>query len=172
MSEETRVVEAQLGREPRGRWRVARRCSFGWPQVLACAPRLEDGTPFPTLYWLSCPHLVEEVAVIESEGAADEWSERLSKDPSLRMAMLATDAQYRAARVMEGRGDDPCSLVGVAGQRDPFATKCVHAHVATTLAGLPDPIGDSVVRRVERECDCDRCSLLLSRDIASDGAGA
>ena len=163
MSEESRVVTAQLGREPRGRWRAAGHCSLGRPTVLASAPRLEDGTPFPTLYWLTCPHLNALVAAEESAGAAGRWAERAGVDPHLRFEILASDQQYRAAREIEGRGDDPCSDVGIGGQADPFATKCLHAHVATFLAGIPDPIGRETLTGVDVECVTDDCAALLVR---------
>jgi hypothetical protein len=157
------MVAAQLGREPKARFRVASRCSYGHPTVIANAPRCEDGTPFPTLYWLTCPHLVEAVSACESAGAAERWMERIRSDAHLRFEVLASDQQYRAAREMEGRGDDPCAGVGIAGQDDPCATKCLHAHVATYLAGIPDPLGRRTLDSVRLECESDRCCVLLAQ---------
>ena len=155
-------VAHQLGRTPRGPWRVAVRCSHGSPTVLAVVPTLEDGTPFPTTFWLSCPHLCAIAAAAESAGEAARWSARAAEDSSLIVSLLAADAVYRAARAIEGGGEDPCDGVGVAGQADPLAVKCLHARVAAAAAGLPDPIGVELLTRGPRECDDDRCACAPS----------
>ncbi|GAB4278145.1 MAG: DUF501 domain-containing protein [Coriobacteriia bacterium] len=170
MSVDAATVEAQIGRTPAASWRVAARCSKGHPTVIANSPRRDDGSPFPTLYWLTCPHLCEQVSKLESSGATDSWAKRVESDPHLAFELLAADQQYRAAREIEGMGDDPCSDVGIAGQRDPRATKCLHAHVATFLAGIPDPIGRDTVASVEPECRHDLCKALLECDTGPQSA--
>ncbi len=157
MSGDADTVARQLGRPPRGTWRVVARCSHGYPVVMATPSRLPDGEPFPTLHWLTCPHLVEAVGRLESAGEVERWAARLADDPALAARMRAADAAYRAARAAEGGGDDACASVGIAGQRDPLGTKCLHAHVAAALAGLDDPVGDAILRAVQRECDNERC---------------
>jgi len=155
------VVERQLGRAPRGAWRVAARCRHDFPQAIATAPELADGTPFPTLYWLTCPFLVEEIDDVESAGGVDEWAERLATDPVSADRMRAADAEYRRRRAMEGRGSgDPCAAVGVAGQRDPLATKCLHAHLAASLAGVEDPVGEGLLETLGDACSDARCGDL------------
>lgn len=155
------MVELQLGRAPRGEWRVAVRCRYDFPQVIATAPQLVDGSPFPTLHWLTCPFLVEAIDGLESAGGADEWAERLASDPSFAERMLAADAHYRALRTAEGRGcADLCAGVGVAGQQDPLATKCLHAHLAARLAGIDDPVGESLLETVGDACEDSRCGSL------------
>lgn len=151
------VVAWQLGRKPRGGWRVVARCSYGFPVCIATAPTLGPGEPFPTLYYLTCPHLVELVGGLESSGAVEEWRSRLAADEALASAMLRADEEYRAARAAEGGGVDPVPGVGIAGQRDPLAVKCLHAHVAAYLGGMSDPIGAAVVDRPGAECADRRC---------------
>jgi len=152
------ALRFQLGREPRGRWRVVARCTHGAPVVVATSPVLEGGEPFPTLFWLTCPTLSAIVSAMESEGATDAWSERLAGDPVLAGRMRAADARYRQMRRAEADGADPCHDVGIAGQRDPLKTKCLHAHVAAYLAGVADPIGEAVVANAMWECDDARCT--------------
>lgn len=152
------VVARQLGREPRGPWRVARRCSHGYPVVLSVAPVLEGGTPFPTTFWLSCPHLCSVVSAAESAGETSEWAARIAGDPELVVSVAAADSLYRAARAIEGGGEDPCPSVGCAGQADPLAVKCLHARVAAAAAGLPDPIGRALLARGPLECAGARCA--------------
>lgn len=151
-------VLRQLGRQPRGTWRVATRCSFGYPTVIATPSLLASGEPFPTLFWLTCPHLVEAVGRLESAGEVEAWATRLAADPVLAERMRAADALYRSARAHESGGEDACASVGIAGQRDPLATKCLHAHVAAALAGTGDPVGEAVLDTIERECSSERCA--------------
>lgn len=156
------VVALQLGRPPRGSWDVAARCDQGLPSVIAVAPLLEDGTPFPTTFWLTCPRLVAEVGGLESSGEHREWALRATDDPGLAMLMLEADAAYRAARTRAGGGVDPCARVGVAGQADPLTVKCLHARVAAALGGIDDPVGRAVLERLApgsalRPCDPGLC---------------
>jgi uncharacterized protein len=137
------------------------RCAAGAPAVVAMAPVLDDGSLFPTTFWLTCPRLVEAVHDLESSGAGARMSERIAGDPDLAASVVAADAAYRAARLAEGDGVDPCAGVGVAGQRDPRAVKCLHARLAAHLAGVPDPVGaltgEAVAGVIASACDEARC---------------
>ena len=159
------TVARQLGRAPRGAWSVAARCAWGRPTVIVTPPSLPGGEPFPTVLWLTCPWLAERVSALESAGGTGEWSARLAADESLASRMRAADGAYRARRARLAGGEDPCRGTGVAGQRDPLGTKCLHAHVAAALGGLDDPIGLELLESVQRECPDDRCapSLVESR---------
>jgi len=125
------------------------------------ASRLEDGEPFPTAFWLTCPHQSEALAALESSGAAAAWTKRVAADPGLAAAVRSADAAYRAARAAEGGGGDACTAVGVAGQADPLVVKCLHARLAARLAGIGDPVGAGVLEELEAgpgtECGDDRC---------------
>lgn len=160
MPGEAALVAAQIGRPPRDPWRVASRCSHGFPTAIASPPRLADGEPFPTLFWLTCPHLAEAVSDLESAGAAADWAARLGREPDLRARAEAADAEYRRLRAAEGGGDDPCADTGVGGQRRLTGTKCLHAYVAARLAGLDDPAGEAMLEHLERECADARCARL------------
>lgn len=157
------VVARQLGRAPRGTWRVVTRCSFGFPVTIATAPITETGEPFPTLFYLTCPHLIADVSALESAGELDVWRQRIASEDALARRMLAADAEYRNARAAEGGGSDPVPGVGIAGMRDPLAVKCLHAHVAAVLAGIDDPVGEGVLEGLVLEgrgleCTDERCS--------------
>lgn len=153
------IVEAQIGRPPRGTWVVAARCPTGRPAVIQTAPVLDSGEPFPTLYWLTCPWLLRLVSAEESAGGASRWAENVACDPELQARVLMADSEYRARRVLAGGGGDPCRG-GIAGQRGPGATKCLHAHAAAFLAGIADPIGEGVLASIERWCPDDLCAPL------------
>jgi hypothetical protein len=123
-------------------------------------PILANGEPFPTLMWLTCPWLVALLGRLESEGELEVWRERLSDDATLRAELLAADREYRLARAEANGGTDPCPAVGIAGQADPLAPKCLHAHAAAYVAGLRDPIGGAVLSGVRAECADDRCAAF------------
>jgi hypothetical protein len=161
------VVERQIGRPPRGRWRVALRCAYGHPRVIEIAPLLEDGSPFPTTLWLTCPWLVEAVSDAESLGGAAHWAARVAADSDLALAARSADAAYRKLRASLIDGEDPCANVGIAGQADPLAVKCLHARVAAALTGLSDPVGLGVLTSLSEiglapECPHDRCVAVES----------
>ena len=158
---DTDTVTWQLGRVPRGDWSVAARCAWTRPTVVLTHPLLPGAERFPTLLWLTCPWLCELVSAQESAGGTDAWSARLHADPALAGRLRAADEAYRVLRASEAGGADPCAGTGIAGQRDPLATKCLHAHVAAALAGLADPVGLAVLERMPRECPDDRCAAAL-----------
>lgn len=169
-SDDESVVAAQLGRPPRGKWRVALRCSFGYPSVILTGPLLDDGTPFPTLYWLTCPWLIESVGRIEGDGGTAQWAGRLALDEDLASLAMKADAEYRKRRGSETGAGDPCAAVGVAGQSDPLATKCLHAHAAAYLAGTGDPVGAGVLEQMATECDDATCDSLAVADPLQGGS--
>jgi len=156
-----------MGREPRGQWRTVVRCGHGFPQVIATAPTIEATTPFPTLFWLTCPALARQVSACEAAGDAARWAERLASDASFARRQMAADDAYRAARSAEGGGFDPCVGVGMAGQRDPLATKCLHAHVAAYLADIDDAVGEGVCALLERECRTAACGARTASGVAT-----
>ena len=92
------AVAGQLGREPRGVLEIAYRCPNGEPAVVKTAPRLPDGTPFPTLYYLTHPALTAAASRLESEGVMRAMTERLAADPSLAAAYRRAHESYLAER--------------------------------------------------------------------------
>jgi hypothetical protein len=92
------AVAAQLGRPPRGARAVAHRCPCGLPDVVETAPRLADGTPFPTLYYLTCPRAVTAVSTLESAGLMREMSARLAADEELAAKYQVAHERYLRRR--------------------------------------------------------------------------
>ena len=129
------AVAAQLGREPRGLRAVAHRCSCGLPDVVETAPVLEDGTPFPTLYYLTCPRAASAIGRLEGSGLMAEMTERLAADPALAAAYQAAHDDYVARRdAIEVLPGAP-SAGGM-----PVRVKCLHVLVAHELASA-NPLG-------------------------------
>jgi hypothetical protein len=143
--EDRAIVAEQLGRPPRAIRAVAARCPSGHPAVVQTSPRLEDGTPFPTLYYLTCPRLTSLVSTLEASGLMREMTERLGTDPDLAAAYLAAHRAYLAERdSLEPLGTD-VSAGGMPGR-----VKCLHVHVAHALAVGPgvNPFGDETLLRL------------------------
>lgn len=157
------AVALQMGRAPRTPWRVAGTCLFGFPQVIASPSRLDDGTPFPTLYWLTCPHLTEAASVAESSGVLAGWAARAQADPSLAEALETADTELRTRRAEESDANDACAGIGIAGQSSPVVPKCLHARVAVALAGIDDPLGVDLLRTAGSDCENGRCESLLAK---------
>jgi uncharacterized protein len=148
------AVALQLGRAPRAFRRVVRRCPFGLPAVTEQEPYDDDGEPFPTTYYLTCPHLVAAVARIEAGGGVDRWSEAAAADVALAASLReATERQRKLRRELAGerRGrDDGCSLeLGIGGTARPGRLKCLHAHAAFALARPPYELGERILAEVE-----------------------
>jgi len=129
-------VAAQLGRPPRGLRAVAHRCPCGLPDVVETAPRLPDGTPFPTLYYLTCPRAAAAIGGLEASGRMREMTERLAVDDRLRARYADAHRDYLARRdaAAAGSGVDqlPPGTQSAGGMPD--RVKCLHALVAHELA--------------------------------------
>jgi uncharacterized protein len=135
------TVHEQLGRPPRDALTVAHRCPCGNPDVVATAPRLSDGTPFPTFYYLTCPRAASEIGTLEASGVMRDMTERLAQDESLATRYRAAHESYLAER--RRYGDVP-EIDGVSAGGMPDRVKCLHVLVAHALAAGPgvNPIGD------------------------------
>lgn len=135
------VVGRQLGREPRAIRAVAHRCPCGNPDVIETSPRLADGTPFPTLYYLTCPRAAAAIGRLEASGMMAEMTERLTHDAELASRYRAAHESYLARR--EQLGSVP-EIAGVSAGGMPNRVKCLHVLVAHSLAvgaGV-NPLGD------------------------------
>lgn len=147
------VVAAQLGRPPRAIHGIAHRCPCGNPDVVTTAPRLPDGTPFPTLYYLSCPIAAGRIGSLEASGLMAEMTRRLAEDPELAAAYRAAHQRYLAERaeVAEQAGIDAVpEIAGISAGGMPDRVKCLHVLVAHALAAGPgvNPLGDEALARL------------------------
>lgn len=147
-AEELAVVAVQLGRPPRGTRGVAHRCPCGLPDVVETTPRLPDGTPFPTVYYLTCPRLASACSRLESAGLMRDMQERLRTDPDLSARYRAAHQDYLARR--EAIAQVP-EIAGVSAGGMPNRVKCLHVHCGHALAVGPgvNPFGDEVLDLVE-----------------------
>ncbi len=150
------AVHEQLGRPPRGLRAVAHRCPCGLPDVVETDPRLPDGTPFPTLYYLTCPRVASAIGTLEANGTMREMTERLRDDEDLRARYRAAHDAYVARR--EEIADVP-EINGVSAGGMPDRVKCLHVLVGHSLAAGPgvNPLGDEALALLPSWWSAGRC---------------
>jgi hypothetical protein len=148
------TVSAQLGRPARDVIGISARCVCGAPTVVSTSPRLADGTPFPTLYYLSHPAATAAVSTLEANGVMPELAELLIDE--VADAYTAAHESYLADR---NGIEFVAELDGISAGGMPTRVKCLHALVAHTLAAGPgaNPIGDVALERASwsaQVCEC------------------
>jgi hypothetical protein len=151
------TIHAQLGREPRGVLAVAARCVCGNPIVVRTAPRLPDGTPFPTQYYLTHPGAVAAVSTLEATGTMRELQDRLREEEELAAAYRAAHERYLEERYELG---DVPEIHGISAGGMPDRVKCLHVLVGHALAAGPgvNPLGDEALTLIAHEWRQDRCT--------------
>jgi hypothetical protein len=115
--------------------------------VVQTSPRLADGTPFPTLYYLTCPRATGAVSTLESAGLMREMNARLAEDPELAQEYQRAHERYLAEREQLGHVPE---IAGVSAGGMPTRVKCLHVHVGQALADGPgvNPFGDETIERI------------------------
>jgi hypothetical protein len=143
------AVAAQLGRPPRAIHAVGHRCPCGRPDVVTTEPRLPDGTPFPTTYYLTCPRAASLIGTLEGSGLMKTMEARLADDGELAAAYAAAHRAYLADRsaLEQEAGRSVPEIEGVSAGGMPTRVKCLHVLAAHALAAGPgvNPLGDEVL---------------------------
>lgn len=160
-----RIVAAQIGREPRSAIDVAARCHLGLPVVIKVPPHLDDGTPFPTTYWLTCPLASKRVGRLEAAGGVKAAEDRIAADSVFADRHRAAAERYRRDRDAMLGPEAPAYLPdgGVGGTRR--GVKCLHAHYADHAAGNDNPVGEDAAIDVE-PLDCATVCVVQEDDLA------
>lgn len=134
------VIQVQIGRRLRADSEVVSRCHLGLPVVIRVPPILEDGTPFPTLYWLTCPLARTRIGRLEGAGGVKRMEAKAESDREFGKDLEASHAEYASERDrLIGQGAGPAPSGGVGGTTQ--GVKCLHAHYAHTRAGRENPVG-------------------------------
>ena len=138
------IVSAQLTRPARGIEAIAHRCPCGNPDVVETAPRLPDGAPFPTLFYLTCPKAASLIGTLEASGLMTEMSQRLMDDSELAAAYRSAHQAYLARRAVYGPVPE---IDGISAGGMPTRVKCLHVLVGQSLAQGPgvNPLGDEAL---------------------------
>lgn len=153
-----RLVSQQLGRPARGVLGIAARCVCGAPTVVATRPRLDDGTPFPTMYYLSHPAATSAMSTLEATGVMPELA-ALLEDPegdTARAYRAAHEAYLADRETVESVPE----ISGYSAGGMPTRVKCLHALAAHALAAGPgvNPIGDLALERSSWSPSVCRCA--------------
>jgi uncharacterized protein len=136
------VVQRQLGRPPRAFKGVVVRCPSGHPAVTEQKPYDENGEPFPTTFWLTCPDLVAAVSRLEAAGGVERWTRAVRDDPELGASLAAANTEQRELR--------PELDLGIGGARAGAGSlKCLHAHVAFALARPGYLLGERILAELD-----------------------
>ena len=134
------IVARQLGRQPRAFRRVAVRCPFGKPAVAEQEPFDGDGRPFPTQYYVTCPHLVAAISRLEAAGGVERWTRAAAADETLAASLAGAQAKQRRLR--------PEIDAGIGGSTRSGSLKCLHAHAGFALAQPGYELGDRILAEV------------------------
>ena len=156
-AEDRDTLQAQLGRPARGVVGVAARCVCGRPTVVRTAPRLPDGTPFPTTFYLTHPRAVAAVSTLEASGLMREMTARLAQDEELAGRYRLAHQHYLRERAVLG---DVPEIDGVSAGGMPTRVKCLHVLVGHALAAGPgvNPLGDEALDLIREHWRPDRCT--------------
>lgn len=151
------VIAEQLGRPPRGVVGIAARCVCTRPLVVRTAPRLEDGTPFPTTFYLTSPGAVKAVGTLEADGMMREMTDRLAEDEELAAGYHRAHLDYLHRRAELG---EVAEIEGISAGGMPTRVKCLHVLVAHSLAVGPgvNPLGDEALALIAPVWRPDRCT--------------
>ena len=156
------VLSRQLGRPVRDVVEIPARCVCGNPLVAATAPRLSNGTPFPTTFYLTHPVITSAVSRLEASGVMNSMNEQLAGDPELAAAYRRAHEAYLASRDAIGQrsgiGAVP-EIDGVSAGGMPTRVKCLHVLVGQSLAAGPgvNPLGDDALQQIAEWWTADRC---------------
>lgn len=143
------VVTEQLGRPPRGVFGIGCRCACGRPLVVVTEPRLPNGTPFPTTYYLTAPRINSRIGTLENSGLMRRMQDRLGDDPQLAAGYRAAHEAYLADRdrIAGACGLDVPEIEGISAGGMPDRVKCLHVLAAHAMSAGPgvNPLGDETL---------------------------
>lgn len=156
------TLSRQLGRPVRDVVEIGARCICGNPLVATTAPRLSNGIPFPTTFYLTHPVITAAVSRLEAAGIMAEMTDRLKHDENLAVRHQSAHEHYLALRSVIGErtsvGPVP-EIDGVSAGGMPTRVKCLHVLVGHSLAAGPgvNPLGDEALERIDQWWDRDHC---------------
>jgi len=153
VASEKQVVEVQLNRNLRSDIKVAAKCHFDLPVVVDVPKNLDDGTPFPTMFWLTCPMYIKKVSTLESHGMVKELDNQLNKNNMLNKSWSNRQKSYEKERNKKYKNtkNSISPLGGVGGTLN--SIKCLHSHLADEIVTGKNIIGKIVLENVGG-CNC------------------
>jgi hypothetical protein len=164
------IIYNQLNRKVDNILSITLRCKYNYPQVIQCFP-LKDNKPFPTLYWITCPYLIEEVSKLESDSLIKTLQLKIIEDHDLNEQVYHAHLEEIKKRLiilgdqLEELPDNIKKKIkesGIGGTGDFNKIKCLHMHLASFLSNEPNPIGKIVNNLIsEKNCVDERCRSFI-----------
>ena len=146
-NKDSKIVEIQIGRNLRSDVSVSCKCHFNLPVSIKVPPNLDDGTPFPTTYWLTCPMYNKKIGTLESHGMINELDNELMNNSDLKQEWQSRQESYKDERdTIQEPEAKYRSSGGVGGATE--SIKCLHSHTADELSTGLNPIGKIVLESV------------------------
>ena len=147
MNNDSKIVELQIGRKLRSNSEVSCRCHLNIPAVIKVPPKLDDGTPFPTTFWLTCPMYSKKIGSLESHGLIKELDKDIDNNPNLKKQWETRQISYEQERdKLETIESGPKASGGVGGATE--SIKCLHSHTADELSTGENIIGKIVIESI------------------------
>ncbi len=162
-----RSVSLQLGREARDIVAIAARCICGNPIVVQTSPRLSDGTPFPTMYYLTLPAATAALSTLEAGGVMVTLQDRLAAEPEFAAAYLRAHEAFLADRAKLGVVEE---IEGISAGGMPTRVKCLHALAGHALAAGPgvNLVGDAALELCSWKQNICQCKPAIDVDVVTN----
>ena len=155
---------------------VAKRCRHNAAQVIFCGA-LRDGVPFPTSFWLLCPHLCRIAGSLEGENGVAALERFLRSSNSMEEGWHRYNVSHAALRVSLLKKQERTFLHrhrsriynslrrggvgGISFSRDKLHVKCLHLQIASYLGMRYHPAESWLQENVSAwECSGAMCSEL------------
>ena len=162
-----RSVSLQLGREARDIVAIAARCICGNPIVVQTSPRLSDGTPFPTMYYLTLPAATAALSTLEAGGVMVALQDRLAAETEFAAAYLRAHEAFLADRAKLGVVEE---IEGISAGGMPTRVKCLHALAGHALAAGPgvNLVGDAAIELCSWKQNICQCKPAIDVDVINN----
>jgi len=146
VDKDSKIVEIQIGRKLRSSVEVSCKCHFNLPVTVKVPPKLDDGTPFPTTYWLTCPMYSKKIGTLESQGLIKILDKEIENNEILQKKWRERQISYEYERDLNKNSQLPRATGGVGGAKD--SIKCLHSHTADELSTGKNVIGQIVIESI------------------------
>ena len=147
MDRDKQIIEAQIERSLRSDVQTSSRCHLDLPAAIKVPPNLDDGTPFPTTYWLTCPMYNKKIGALESQGLIAQLDNEILNNPKLRKEWNERQISYQEERqVSQDQTNEHLPTGGVGGATE--SIKCLHSHTADEISTGKNPIGKIVIESI------------------------
>jgi hypothetical protein len=159
-----KIIEKQMGRKMSNKMEVSSFCKYGYPTTIKNYP-IMNRKPFPTMYWLTCPYLNEEISRLESQNFIDKIQNKIDENEEMLHELKnahKSEIKHRLDIIKDEIEELPYPMQkslkekGIGGISDFKYVKCLHLHFASYISGNDNPIGREVDQLLEKRY-CNSC---------------